>query len=104
NQVGTNFLDYSHGRLFSPWRYTINPASKEILKKNGWDEPVEKRLPYAGDIYNEYLYPLSNTPELQPYLYLNSKVVYVGSKYMDKRNTRERSSKPFKIKNIQEGS
>lgn len=104
NQVGTNFLDYSHVRLFSPWRYNIDPASKEILKKNGWDEPVEKRLPYAGDIYNEYLYPLSKTPELEPYIYLNSKVVSVGRKYMDKRKTRERSSNPFMIKTIQDGS
>src|SRR5699024_12212904 len=86
------------------WNYDNTTASKEIPKKNGWDEPDEKRLPYAGDIYNEYLYPLSKTPELEPYIYLNSKVVSVGRKYMDKRKTRERSSNPFMIKTIQDGS
>src|SRR5699024_6655706 len=50
------------------------------------------------------LYPLSKTPELEPYIYLNSKVVSVGRKYMDKRKTRERSSNPFMIKTIQDGS
>ena len=39
-QVGANFLDYKHVRLFSPWLYNIDPASKEILKRTEWTEPA----------------------------------------------------------------
>lgn len=57
-QVGTSFIDYGHVRLFSPWEYNIDPASKRLLIENGWNEPVPKRLPYAGDIFHAYLKPL----------------------------------------------
>src|SRR5512134_965267 len=30
--VGANLLDYGHVRLFSPWRYDVDPAMAEQLK------------------------------------------------------------------------
>ncbi|MBT2570732.1 NAD(P)-binding domain-containing protein [Planococcus sp. ISL-110] len=103
-QVGSNFLDYKHVRLFSPWKFNVDPASREILKRNGWTEPVEKRLPYAGDIYTDYLYPLSQTPELEPHIYLNAKVVSIGRKHIDKSRIKDRSNNPFIIKAIRGGA
>ncbi|HSI67094.1 MAG TPA: NAD(P)-binding domain-containing protein [Planococcus sp. (in: firmicutes)] len=103
-QVGANFLDYKHVRLFSPWLYNIDPASKEILKRSGWVEPVEKRLPYARDIYTDYLEPLSKTPELEPHIHLSSRVVSIGRKHIDKSRTKERSNNPFVISAIQNGA
>jgi len=94
-QVGTSFLDYEHVRLFSPWEYNIDPASKELLLASGWKEPVAKRLPYAGDIFHEYLKPLSELPQLKPYIYLNSEVIAIGRENIDKRKSTGRNKTPF---------
>lgn len=94
-QVGTNFLDYGHVRLFSPWEYNIDPASKKLLIENGWNEPVPKRLPYASDIFYEYIKPLSEHPDLKPHIHLKSEVIAIGRNNKDKRKSTNRNKTPF---------
>lgn len=95
NHVGTSFLDYGHVRLFSPWEYNLDPASKTFLLEAGWSEPVAKRLPYARDIVNEYLKPLSELPKFKPYIHLSSEVIAVGREDIDKRKSAKRNETPF---------
>src|SRR5215207_10433948 len=43
--AGSNVLEWGHVRLFSPWRYMIDTAARELLTAGGeWLEP-------DGDVY-----------------------------------------------------
>src|SRR5699024_12134495 len=66
-QVGTSFLDYGHVRVFSPWQYNIDPASKKLLIEHGWNEPVPKRLPCASAICYAHGNALPDHPDLKPH-------------------------------------
>lgn len=94
-QVGSSFLDYGHVRLFSPWENNIDPISKQLLIKSEWQEPVLKRLPYAGDVFHEYIKPLSELSYLKPYIHLNSRVIGVGRENKDKKKSTDRNRTPF---------
>ncbi|CAM3980876.1 NAD(P)-binding domain-containing protein [Saccharibacillus endophyticus] len=95
--VGTNFLDYSHVRLFSSWEYNIDSAARSLLLKNQVPLPDPNKLPYGGEIVSEYLEPLSSLSELKPYIHLNSKVVHISRKGIDKVKTDGRELLPFII-------
>ncbi|MFS1512164.1 NAD(P)-binding domain-containing protein [Chengkuizengella sp. SCS-71B] len=103
NQVGTNFLDYHHVRLFSPWKYNIDKAAKELLLKHEIPLPSENELPLGGEIVSQYLKPLSKLPEFKPHIHLNSKVISIGRKGLDKLKSNDREKIPFMI-HVQEGS
>src|SRR5699024_11388987 len=86
-------LPICHVRLFSPWEYNIDPASKKLLIENGWNEPVPKRLPYASDIFYEYIKPLSEHPDLKPHIHLKSEVIAIGRKNKKKRKTTKKNKR-----------
>ena len=78
NQVGANILSWGHVRLFSPWRYNIDKAASVILKKHDWNQPDLESLPTGNELVEQYLQPLSNLPEIQPFINLNTKVLSIG--------------------------
>ena len=102
-QVGANILTWGHVRLFSPWRYNTDKAAKILLEKHGWKHPDLDSLPTGYDLVNEYLVPLSNVPEIKSSLHLNTKVLSIAKKDMDKMKTANRDSVPFTIYVEKEG-
>lgn len=34
--VASNILEWGHVKMFSPWQYNIDRASRELLEKSGW--------------------------------------------------------------------
>ncbi|ASS50963.1 MAG: hypothetical protein CHH17_12910 [Candidatus Fluviicola riflensis] len=103
DQVGSNLLSWSHIRVFSPWRYNIDKAALELLETAGWNKPDDEDLPTGGELVTEYLLPLAELPRIKPFLYLNSKVVSITRKNMDKMKTRGREEQPFVIQVKQNG-
>lgn len=97
NQVGTNILSWGHVRLFSPWRYNIDKAASKLLNKHEWNQPDLDALPTGKELVEQYLYPLSNLPEIQPFIHLNTKVLSIGKKDTDKMKTANRDNVPFII-------
>ncbi|WP_059103482.1 NAD(P)-binding domain-containing protein [Shouchella shacheensis] len=95
--VGTNFLDYAHVRLFSTWEYNMDSAAKSLLLKHSTRLPDPSQLPYGGDIVSEYLEPLAALPELKPSIHLNSHVVHISRKGIDKVKTEGRDQLPYEI-------
>ncbi|MEC1262081.1 NAD(P)-binding domain-containing protein [Bacillus swezeyi] len=93
--IGTNFLDYGHVRLFSPWEYNIDEAAKALLKKHHVPLPDKDELPLGAEIVSRYLKPLTELPEMKPYIHLKSRVVHVGKKGFDKTKTKGRDQSPF---------
>lgn len=97
NQVGANILTWGHVRLFSPWRYNIDKASLSLLETSGWRHPNLDQLPTGKELVQQYLQPLANLPEIQPFVHLNTKVLAIGRKNIDKIKTWNRDHIPFII-------
>ena len=96
--VANNVRGYAHVPLLSPWRYNIDESARKLLIEEGWQEPELDRLPTAGELYNDYLLPLSQTSALANRIRLNEKVIAVSRLSMDKVRTAGRSDSPFVIR------
>lgn len=96
-RVGTHLLDYGHVRLFSPWRYNIDPAMARYLSRAGWQAPPPESLPLAAEVVEKVLEPFSSLPEVARMLHLNTKVVSVSRDGFDKVKSSGRSSSPFVV-------
>lgn len=98
SSVGQNILSWSHVRVFSPWKYNIDQVAKELLEQTDWVAPNEGELPTGRELVEYYFRPLANLPQIKPYIHLNSKVLSIGRKGLDKMKNRGRERKPFSIK------
>ena len=96
-RVGNHILQWGHVRLFSSWKFNVDKVAKQLLDDNGWKAPDMDHLPLGYDIVEEYLTPLSNLPKIKPFLHLNTKVVAVSKKGLDKMKTANRSAQPFVV-------
>ncbi|KQL35939.1 NAD(P)-binding domain-containing protein [Psychrobacillus sp. FJAT-21963] len=97
DSVGSNILNWGHVRLFSPWQYNIDKIAKKTLEKHHWNAPDLDQLPFGSELVNEYLKPLANLPEIHPFLSLNTRVVSISKKGLDKMKTANRENSSFVI-------
>lgn len=95
--VGANILSWKHVRVFSPWRYNIDKAARQLLETTNWRAPEEDALPTGQELYDQYFKPLSLLPSLKDRIILNAKVVSIGRKNIDKLKTAGRNNAPFVI-------
>jgi thioredoxin reductase len=96
-KIGANLLTWGHVRLFSPWQYNVDKAANDLLNANGWIHPDLKGLPTGQELVEHYLQPLSMVPEIKPYVHLDTKVISIGRKGLDKMKTANREHAPFII-------
>lgn len=96
--VGQNFLSWQHVRVFSPWKYNIDKAAEELLAQTNWVSPTKEDLPTGKELVKNYFIPLSKHTAIAPNLHLNSKVLSIGRKGLDKMKTTGRERKSFSIK------
>jgi len=101
--VGASLLDYGHVRLFSPWRYDIDPAMAAMLEPTGWQRPPEDELPLAREVVERVLRPFSALPRVAPHLRLRTRVTSIGRQGFDKVKTAGRDRAPFVIDAEQDG-
>ncbi|MCK6443164.1 FAD-dependent oxidoreductase [Elstera cyanobacteriorum] len=93
--AGTHIRAWGHVRLFSPWRYCIDRASRALLEASGWQAPDPKRLPTGAALVEEYVEPLAGL--LAPHLRFNRRVVGVSRDGFDKVRSAGRNEAPFVI-------
>lgn len=93
--VASNLQSYRHVRLFSPWRFNIDRAAREILQAEAWQAPDDEGMPTAGEIVDAYLEPLARTFSIRPHLRFGKRVKAVSREGFDKVKTRGRESAPF---------
>lgn len=93
--VGANILDWGHVRVFSPWKYNIDKAAEELLLQTNWLSPNKEQVHTGKEFIDDYLFPLSQHPKIKPFVQLNSRVISVGRKNMDKMKTKDRELQPF---------
>lgn len=93
--AGQNILSWEHVRVFSPWRYNVDKAARQLLNETGWIAPDDDGLPTGRELYERYFQPLANLAEIKPFVHNHSKVVSVGRKNMDKMKSWGREERPF---------
>src|SRR3954447_11441690 len=64
SSVGTAALGWGHVRMFSPWRYNVDRASRALLEARGWTEPDAEAFRTGRELVEQYLKPLAATPEM----------------------------------------
>ncbi|MDX1995655.1 MAG: NAD(P)-binding domain-containing protein [bacterium] len=93
--VGANMRDWAHVRMFSPWQYTVDHATRRLLESHGWQMPPQDELPTGGDMVERYLQPFAALPEVREHLHLNARVVAVSRRHVDKMKDGGREDAPF---------
>jgi thioredoxin reductase len=95
HSAGANVLTWGHVRVFSPWMYNIDKAVQELLLESGWQSPDKDALPTGRELVEQYFQPFINLPQINPFIHLNSKVISIGRKGIDKMKTKGRDTLPF---------
>jgi thioredoxin reductase len=103
NTVAANILSWKHIRVFSPWRYNIDKAARQLLNETSWQSPDENGLPTGEELYNSYFKPLYELPIIRQNTFLNARVISVGRKNLDKMKTSGRENVPFVVQVFQSG-
>lgn len=97
-KVGAAIRKWGHVRLFSPWQHNIDPCSRRLLESAGWDEPHPKTLPFGSELVEQYLEPLSATPDIKAALHFSATVLAVSRVGMDKTHSGKRDQHPFLVR------
>ncbi|MBE0546703.1 MAG: NAD(P)-binding domain-containing protein, partial [Rubrivivax sp.] len=101
--VGASLVDYGHVRLFSPWRYNVDPAMAALLAPTGWSAPPADALPLAGEVVDRVLKPFAALPAVARTLRLNTRVTAISRDGFDKVKTAGREASAFVIRAVQDG-
>ena len=97
SSVGASVLGWGHVRIFSPWKYNVDAAARELLDRRGWISPDGDDYPTGRELVEFYLRPLATTPEMAPHIRLRHRVVAVTRLGFDKMKTTGRDDAPFAI-------
>jgi thioredoxin reductase len=103
SSVASNILTWKHIRVFSPWKYNIDKAARRLLKVTDWQSPNDEVLPTGGEMFDQYFKPLYELPFINNNTFLNTKVLSIGRKNLDKMKTLGRESLPYVIQVLQGG-
>jgi thioredoxin reductase len=93
--VGSNIRDWSHVRVFTPWRYCVDEVTSRLLRRHGWQMPDERTFPTGRDLIDSFLEPLASTSEVAPAIETEARVVTISRFGADKVLSKERSQRPF---------
>ena len=95
---GSSVREWGHVRLFSPWRYDIDPAAAKLLADAGWSRPDDGRLPTGAELADEYLRPLAELQNLKPFIRYAAGVAAITRDGFDRLRTAGRAEAPFLIR------
>lgn len=98
SQVGAAVAAWGHVRIFSPWRYDVDPAARRLLERAGWTAPDPDGLPTGGELVERYLVPLAATPELSGRIRTSARVLAISRRGVDKTRSTGRDDQPFVVR------
>ena len=101
--VGHAVRQWSHVRMFSPWRYSIDRAAEGLLREGGWNAPDPDRYPTGGELAEHYLEPLATRTALGPHIKTGSHVISVARAGLDKAKSAGREEAPFQVRYVNGG-
>ncbi len=95
--AGASIALWRHVRVFSPWAYNIDPASRALLEAHGWAAPPAGNFPTGQELLDRYVLPLAALPEIAPRLRLGARVTAVSRQGLGRTNTAGRALAPFVV-------
>lgn len=101
--MAAHVKSWAHVKLFSPWKYNMDKVAKAILQENNIALPDENHLPTGQELLDEYFYPISQIKGVKEKIHLNTKVISIGRKGIDKMKDAHREQLPFEIQVIENG-
>jgi thioredoxin reductase len=90
--------EWGHVRVFSPWRYDIDPAAARLLTEAGWVRPDDDGLPTGAQLAADYLQPLADLPALKPHIRYGARVTAVTRLGLDRVRSAGRADLPFLVR------
>lgn len=96
--VGANVLTWAHVRVFSPWRYNVDPEAARLLRQHGWAHPPLDDYPTGAELVARYLRPLADAPALRSRVRLGTRVLGVSRLGVDRTKTKGREALPFVLR------
>ncbi|PWU50384.1 flavoprotein [Micromonospora sp. S4605] len=96
--AGAAVRQWGHVRVFSPWRYNIDPAARQLLDEAGWVAPNPDALPTGAELAADYLQPLAELPPLKPHLRYGARVEAISRLGLDRLRTAGREQAPFLVR------
>ncbi|AYC30467.1 NAD(P)-binding domain-containing protein [Paenisporosarcina cavernae] len=84
SEVAPSIREWGHVQLFSPWKFNMDDVAVSLLQETEWMMPDETAHPTGKELIDEYLVPLATLPSIAPHLRLNTKVVSISKKGLDK--------------------
>ncbi|MGN9809255.1 FAD-dependent oxidoreductase [Micromonospora sp. BQ11] len=96
--AGAAVRQWGHVRVFSPWRYNIDPAARRILDDSGWVAPDREALPTGAELAGDYLQPLAELPAIKPHVRYSARVEAISRLGLDRLRTTGRETTPFLIR------
>ncbi|MEU1399161.1 FAD-dependent oxidoreductase [Micromonospora zamorensis] len=95
---GAAVRQWGHVRVFSPWRYNIDPAARRLLDEAGWVAPDPEALPTGAELVGDYLQPLAELPQLKPHVRYGARVEAISRLGLDRLRTAGRDTAPFLLR------
>ena len=86
---------WGHVKVFSPWRYNIDTAARQLLDGTGWPEPDPDACPTGSELIDAYLAPLAAHPAIAPHLRTATRVIRIGREGLDNMKNGDRDRSPF---------
>lgn len=95
-RVAASMWDWGHVRLFTPWSFLVDPASRRLLEAHSdWQAPDEEYVPYAKELLTGLLDPLAELDVMASAIKLEHRVVSVSRDGHDRMRDGARSEAPF---------
>lgn len=95
DRAAANVQAWGHVRLFSPWRFNIDPAARALLLRTGWVEPKLDHLPTGNELHADYLAPLAATPEISAVVETRARVTGITRLSIDRVASKDRERHPL---------
>ncbi|MET7671877.1 FAD-dependent oxidoreductase [Micromonospora luteifusca] len=95
---GAAVRQWGHVRVFSPWRFNIDPAARRLLDEAGWVAPDPEALPTGAELVGDYLQPFAELPQLKPHLRYGARVEAISRLGLDRLRTAGRDTAPFLLR------
>lgn len=103
DRAGAAVAEWGHVRMFSPWRFNVDPAARRALRAAGWREPDPEELPTGAELVRRYLTPLAALPRMAPRIRTGNRVVAVSRQGLDKVRTAGRDEAPLLVRTVDTG-
>lgn len=98
-RVGASMRAWGHVQMFSPWKYDVDDTARALLAEQGWTPPAdEEALPTGDELIDGYLEPLSRVPAIAAGLRLETRVVAISRRGLDKMKSPDRGQQPFVVR------